>query len=149
MSVNIYIPLCFYFIDMTVEVDNITFSIYIPLCFYFICMGLHNGDAGREIYIPLCFYFISSNRSLIPINQLIYIPLCFYFIDVVLAPCAFRANNLHSTMLLLYRLLRLQYRAKRIYLHSTMLLLYPIAPVMALYPSMIFTFHYASTLSCG
>ena len=60
MSVNIYIPLCFYFIDMTVEVDNITFSIYIPLCFYFICMGLHNGDAGREIYIPLCFYFIGN-----------------------------------------------------------------------------------------
>ena len=77
-------------------------NIYIPLCFYFICMGLHNGDAGREIYIPLCFYFIgnpctqwfpgdfhlhSTMLLLYPdppgspwASYFIYIPLCFYFI---------------------------------------------------------------------
>ena len=54
--------------------------------------------------------------------------------------------NLHSTMLLLYRLLRLRIKFPSFYLHSTMLLLYLDDYYM---PQManIFTFHYASTLS--
>ena len=55
----------------------------------------------------------------------IYIPLCFYFIVGSLPLCLVAVTNLHSTMLLLYRMPRSSLR-----------------PV-----SMSFTFHYASTLS--
>ena len=76
------------------------------------------------IYIPLCFYFIEFGRPIKQLHILIYIPLCFYFIleDYYMPEYA---NNLHSTMLLLYQSL----------LYSS------------LFSFSSFTFHYASTLS--
>ena len=75
------------------------------------------------IYIPLCFYFIDARRIKIWSYDFIYIPLCFYFIwygNIHIVPLL----NLHSTMLLLYRF-----------------------PPLSICISIIFTFHYASTLS--
>ena len=142
----IYIPLCFYFIGRGDTDRPRRIQIYIPLCFYFIDkadMGLYQ-ESG--IYIPLCFYFIrdwdwstaftakftfhyastlSMSESLgFLVVILIYIPLCFYFILTEVLGIAQPIRNLHSTMLLLY----------------------PEQTEDAL-GNMVFTFHYASTLS--
>ena len=54
----------------------------------------------------------------------IYIPLCFYFIGIIEKCYEEAILNLHSTMLLLYQLIRVQKVPGKRYLHSTMLLLY-------------------------
>ena len=98
---SIYIPLCFYFIEVWRKYQRVFNQIYIPLCFYFI-QGQPDPEKGRGlIYIPLCFYFIWPSHSparlgpsftfhyastlsrcwlSLPCPQGIYIPLCFYFI---------------------------------------------------------------------
>ena len=40
---QIYIPLCFYFIDVEPITLNDGTEIYIPLCFYFINLEIENG----------------------------------------------------------------------------------------------------------
>ena len=57
-------------------------QIYIPLCFYYIEQKIMIVDFDVHIYIPLCFYYIHScNLINFRINP-IYIPLCFYYIDL-------------------------------------------------------------------
>ena len=41
--------------------DRIKPDIYIPLCFYFIEIAEEAEKARDSIYIPLCFYFITSS----------------------------------------------------------------------------------------
>ena len=57
--------------------------IYIPLCFYFIAMTINSCMPLSCIYIPLCFYFIEVLLVLVSIAACIYIPLCFYFIPLI------------------------------------------------------------------
>ena len=163
--------------------------IYIPLCFYFIEMYGVTDNAVRKIYIPLCFYFIDNHLHHLTWDFWIYIPLCFYFIAEGPWMTKTEESYLHSTMLLLYRwrvssvsspfqftfhyASTLSWHTYRIascffiyiplcfyfikfklstsfdcifHLHSTMLLLYRIRSIYPGY-SYIFTFHYASTLS--
>ena len=79
----------------------------------------------RLIYIPLCFYFIPIADNTFTAAFPIYIPLCFYFIvnTAIAISCPF--PNLHSTMLLLYPIASHNFNSR----------------------SILFTFHYASTLS--
>ena len=76
-----------------------------------------------RIYIPLCFYFINLGRDYINVVN----KFTFHYASTLSLPYAFlilKHRNLHSTMLLLYRIdshrLGDQFRN----LHSTMLLLY-------------------------
>ena len=100
----------------------------------------------RFIYIPLCFYFILTGWS----PSAFRLPFTFHYAST-LSPCSkcsvYHLLYLHSTMLLLYRVLGWGLRKQELDLHSTMLLLYlPLSEVLL--PCMsTFTFHYASTLS--
>ncbi len=123
LSVFIYIPLCFYFIDLSEPHSLHHCDIYIPLCFYFIFPSLVEICFLVFIYIPLCFYFIIGGHAFVWVTSFIYIPLCFYFIHMSIVHrtgyCEFTfhyastlsalsalknilINHLHSTMLLLY-----------------------------------------------
>ena len=75
------------------------------------------------IYIPLCFYFIAQDIWQVIRHRLIYIPLCFYFICIVIFSVKLN-DDLHSTMLLLYRSSSRRTLQAFCDLHSTMLLLY-------------------------
>ena len=77
---NIYIPLCFYFIENLNYQEAKDILIYIPLCFYFIIVVQQDRIPVKTIYIPLCFYFIIALLCYIVYVSAIYIPLCFYFI---------------------------------------------------------------------
>ena len=103
-------------------------------------------DTWPPIYIPLCFYFITFVTVRFISVILIYIPLCFYFIKENPEQTKGDRRDLHSTMLLLYRIWRLNIWARTAYLHSTMLLLYQIDEEGSTELAQ-FTFHYASTLS--
>ena len=78
--------------------------IYIPLCFYFIKVSLSSGRRKRSIYIPLCFYFIPCPfcggeayiSNLHSTMLLLYLQSNTYRLATL---C-----HLHSTMLLLYLL---------------------------------------------
>ena len=129
----IYIPLCFYFIVGAAMNGIDVSSIYIPLCFYFICMLSELVRAGAinlhstmlllyqpplpALYAYRCvftFHYASTlsyNRYRLNILRYpIYIPLCFYFIKFVFRYSRGRTENLHSTMLLLYRVSKRQDR---------------------------------------
>ena len=142
--------------------------IYIPLCFYFIPARFSNLSHFVNIYIPLCFYFIrvchkawdwellftfhyASTLSLTDclrwrIRESIYIPLCFYFIEKIWDMSTLNADYLHSTMLLLYR------SAVHPGQHSIPIYI-PLCFYFIKYAfwdnaeTVLFTFHYASTLS--
>ena len=77
-------------------------NIYIPLCFYFIHIGNYRLSRSLRIYIPLCFYFITCRQHNWYSAGYIYIPLCFYFIQKMYLHAFERMLHLHSTMLLLY-----------------------------------------------
>ena len=139
----IYIPLCFYFIeyhpaDLLFHLSDLHStmlllyqSLLYSSLFSFTSFTFHYASTLSQIipqclnllfiYIPLCFYFIEFGRPIKQLHILIYIPLCFYFIleDYYMPEYA---NNLHSTMLLLYQSLLY---SPFLHLHSTMLLLYP------------------------
>ena len=100
-------------------------------------------DRPGYIYIPLCFYFILTRSQ----GSGPTIKFTFHYASTLLirvSAASLAMNNLHSTMLLLYReedrgvLFHMD-------LHSTMLLLYRClrTPCISL---LTFTFHYASTL---
>ena len=102
-------------------------------------------------YYRLWFTFhyastLSTKVSIVNINKIIYIPLCFYFIRSPALPAASPVSNLHSTMLLLYQV---SLMAKGKYEYIYIPLCFYFIPVPSLYfPALvIFTFHYASTLS--
>ncbi len=148
MEFFIYIPLCFYFIEISEKYQNILKPIYIPLCFYFICLlqiyqtywiaylhstmlllYLENNREICEAFPEFTFHYastLSQSPTLRSRNaKKIYIPLCFYFIDLQNITQSLGFYHLHSTMLLLYPPDRRTWKRQR----ST------------------FTFHYASTLS--
>ena len=89
-----------------------------------------NNPPTISIYIPLCFYFIERNsgrwmlRSLQDQNPLIYIPLCFYFIRMCTAWLIF---------------------PDRIYIPLCFYFIVNVRQTPG--GTVIFTFHYASTLS--
>ena len=56
-------------------------------------------------------------------------------------------SNLHSTMLLLYQSWQSCLTCFDLHLHSTMLLLYRFGCILVMVCFLLFTFHYASTLS--
>ena len=142
---GIYIPLCFYFIDIG-EWPSCNISlIYIPLCFYFI----EDGSIGKMQYYVFTFHYASTLSGIrtvvLFVGSSIYIPLCFYFIPRGSRHLCLTMKYLHSTMLLLYRWRLLvvispcpiyiplcfyfirNFRKSAelsLYLHSTMLLLY-------------------------
>ena len=142
----IYIPLCFYFIDLTTSAPSIFIFIYIPLCFYFIACF----PSRTSWVISFTFHYASTLSQCwckrIQDRSCIYIPLCFYFIGW----CGDERDrcivNLHSTMLLLYRFsLPQQQNSCPIYIP---LCFYFIELEKREISSEIeFTFHYASTLS--
>ena len=122
-KILIYIPLCFYFIEVSV-LHNVA---YINL--HSTMLLLYRGCAADEfrrirlIYIPLCFYFIACLRS----SHILY-------------------SHLHSTMLLLYLGNRIRYqRLRQIYIPLCFYFI-PLRAVQHCRWS-TFTFHYASTLS--
>ena len=99
-------------------------SIYIPLCFYFIQLQMLQGILNQNLHSTmLLLYPVYRSRLreadihlhstmllLYPqvrdregIDETIYIPLCFYFIRIGLLSVAVCKLHLHSTMLLLYR----------------------------------------------
>ena len=143
----IYIPLCFYFIGerntrrgFFPDLHSTMLLLY-RFCgasAYFMWAHLHSTMLllyqryflifvfdKSNIYIPLCFYFISKAYEDSAESKLIYIPLCFYFICMGPPGSTWRRSNLHSTMLLLYRIrLSSPERCTGRNLHSTMLLLY-------------------------
>ena len=63
LLINIYIPLCFYFIVFKIYAPSPNVPIYIPLCFYFIVTCSTNCSVILFIYIPLCFYFICAHSQ--------------------------------------------------------------------------------------
>ena len=145
---NIYIPLCFYFIENSEDGITSERPIYIPLCFYFIeehftrrrgalfrftfhyASTLSNNErrylsAFFTIYIPLCFYFIDCGKQQSEEIDIIYIPLCFYFIGLCICDTGLgRTFTFHyaSTLSKSWLETRIGVRIE-------------------------FTFHYASTLS--
>ena len=147
-GIDIYIPLCFYFIASRSGWFPQRYSIYIPLCFYFI-RPVHTKEAQEKvhlhstmlllyprktnpdkpckilIYIPLCFYFIAGVNDLINSGINIYIPLCFYFIPV--SSSSIQHSKHIYIPLCFYFIQPLQPlpRSTDTHLHSTMLLLYP------------------------
>ena len=123
--INIYIPLCFYFICGRKKSQRWPSRIYIPLCFYFIDWSSVRSKNYGLIYIPLCFYFICIHRVIFRQKILIYIPLCFYFILCIHAG-HWRFFNLHSTMLLLYRSVwDIGWLYKRIYIPLCFYFIFP------------------------
>ena len=143
-------------------------QIYIPLCFYFINrLGIDWGLIW-SIYIPLCFYFIIS---VILSSVTCSAWFTFHYASTLSAYVSWHTachNYLHSTMLLLYpKLLHQNIIAFRIYiplcfyfiaycirdpmLHGFIyipLCFYFISSLLSWYAGKDwFTFHYASTLS--
>ena len=80
---EIYIPLCFYFIESLRDVAAYPVQIYIPLCFYFI---VDNPEDKRRNYNGFTFHYASTLSRIWSKRtgkSFIYIPLCFYFIAVL------------------------------------------------------------------
>ena len=122
----IYIPLCFYFIEMALRLagaGNQVFTfhyastlsrkaawsimstmIYIPLCFYFIYFPLRHWRRFCHIYIPLCFYFIAASIW----GTHSCVAFTFHYASTLSKAEPNKActrADLHSIMLLLYRTL--------------------------------------------
>ena len=142
---DIYIPLCFYFIDKSHLRPYPRFQIYIPLCFYFIIDGI----GYKTEQTKFTFHYASTLSRLVDYRHFLLSRFTFHYA---------------STLSLMGR----EYRPQNLYLHSTMLLLYQRSSVENIDRSWIyiplcfyfigrkphqkhnrasFTFHYASTLS--
>ena len=145
--IPIYIPRCCYNIETWSICSIHRWPIYIPLCFYFIPRAIQHwyslawylhstmlllyrsrrqsgGAVGRDIYIPLCFYFIDCFRRFLRLFQFLF---TFHYASTlsIRGHCIDGVGqDLHSTMLLLYRVWRRCPYRKEWNLHSTMLLLY-------------------------
>ena len=142
--------------------------IYIPLCFYFIDISffrLFRHDAFTFHYAST----LSIRGSLFQMRRTYLHSTMLLLYQRWLRASLYRIQHLHSTMLLLYRFFQPRKDCCVFHLHSTMLLLYPyrvVCPecVSHIYIPLcfyfiqsyrtttsnltsIFTFHYASTLS--
>ena len=111
LNLRIYIPLCFYFIELSEVFCPAMRIIYIPLCFYFIWFFLpdimtilsHLHSTMLLLYrsqssssCPDCAYLHSTMLLLYRdaaardmLMMSIYIPLCFYFIPSPFSPSTF------------------------------------------------------------
>ena len=98
---QIYIPLCFYFIQSLSDEDRTLLNLHSTMLLLYPMPDCLN-TIRCPIYIPLCFYFISPSFSHFLPLSLIYIPLCFYFISAQVGTAQVGTAHLHSTMLLLY-----------------------------------------------
>ena len=131
---------------ISVRGSSALLPIYIPLCFYFIGSPGCCRRGRFPIYIPLCFYFIERKCRVWPLQP----EFTFHYastlseINNIVQQCK---THLHSTMLLLYPILRYSFGGYFTYLHSTMLLLYLKTGIRLSLRAGKFTFHYASTLS--
>ena len=123
-----------------------THPIYIPLCFYYIIFLFWQLDimSGYLHSTMLLLYHVLSGWRFRLI--FIYIPLCFYYIRKLLKYSISSRSYLHSTMLLLYRIGVTVRDSPDSNLHSTMLLLYLVS-ITRERSMLLFTFHYASTIS--
>ena len=143
---SIYIPLCFYFIELSeqrgADVIKFTFHyastlsirrekealgitpIYIPLCFYFIFSQSAGISVSYPIYIPLCFYFITKENHQFRMECYIYIPLCFYFISGV-PVIPIHLVQIYIPLCFYFIVVAICSLIGTLDLHSTMLLLYP------------------------
>ena len=164
----IYIPLCFYFIYKAFRNGGIffylhstmlllyrrreqsmewTITIYIPLCFYFISRSAFICFSIASIYIPLCFYFIAMIQMGAFWLLAIYIPLCFYFIWYRGMVRQKAMTYLHSTMLLLYPV-TVSSGSDLFLIYIPLCFYFISAKLQFMSTVSLFTFHYASTLSC-
>ena len=102
---EIYIPLCFYFIQTAFGMNYIrNFHLHSIMLLLYRTATLREDDIGLlftfhyastlsqpdivcdghfYIYIPLCFYFIINYNMACIRTIFIYIPLCFYFIKLL------------------------------------------------------------------
>ena len=142
---KIYIPLCFYFINI---VSAQSAGVYLFTFHYASTLSIGSivTIIFCIIYIPLCFYFIAGN-ALDSVKDFLF---TFHYASTLSASapgveyCIIL--YLHYTMLLLYPGVRQCSGVRQCYLHSTMLLLYQKINTRVLLRRS-FTFHYASTLS--
>ena len=144
---QIYIPLCFYFIGFPSVVPMSRGKIYIPLCFYFIVVPYDNLEFDIYIYIPLCFYFIAGEME----DRRLQNAFTFHYASTLSKEMstgwgAFFKFTFHYASTLSKQIPELP-PGILIYIP---LCFYFIAKLSALsfYP-LTFTFHYASTLSNG
>ena len=164
---NIYIPLCFYFINYR---QIPAYPQYEFTFHYASTLSLSDSQRTqlKHIYIPLCFYFIDKD------GYIVYAKTHLHSIMLLLyrereSWSHIRQKNLHSIMLLLYPFVSASTVPETINLHSIMLLLYLFNPITSNIQIYIyiplcfyfiawrvcyrrlsvskFTFHYASTLS--
>ena len=119
---QIYIPLCFYFIGFPSVVPMSRGKIYIPLCFYFIWEIYQNQMGQTNLHSTMLLLYLISSASTVALC-----PFTFHYastLSKVLCTSMTRTSHLHSTMLLLYRSSIRQLGIRHLHLHSTMLLLY-------------------------
>ena len=78
-------------------------NIYIPICFYYFELSFGELRTPIFIYIPICFYYFSTLKSRHMLRIFIYIPICFYYFKEKKWLNA-SIYNLHSNMFLLFLL---------------------------------------------
>ena len=142
---NIYIPLCFYFIQrlprLCLPIQYLHSTMLLLYRF-----GTYLYSAPYSIYIPLCFYFIRDFQSRFPCD-LIYLHstmLLLYLLRFRLSTAC--SSNLHSTMLLLYRS-RCSLCVDRKDIYIPLCFYFILIKFLRKLACVEFTFHYASTLS--
>ena len=100
---HIYIPLCFYFIDVRKRSPSNIALIYIPLCFYFI-----NMFSAFPLPCPQFTFHYASTLSWVAVDHSDLGTLfTFHYASTLSMPDELKQAivcNLHSTMLLLYLL---------------------------------------------
>ena len=119
----LYIPLCFYYIELT----NPNVQTVAIFTFHYASTISYAGSLSLFAHLPLhstMLLLYLGGLSVSIFIKVLYIPLCFYYI--CLADFLVRSMlSLHSTMLLLYRCRFQLWCPVLLPLHSTMLLLYP------------------------
>ena len=144
-AVYIYIPLCFYFISAEVQGTNTLRQIYIPLCFYFIVEL--DGTCGFAIWFT--FHYASTlSNSAHGYPESLY-RFTFHYASTLSRKMAWLGNwlwHLHSTMLLLY-LEPVQIQIQIVVIYIPLCFYFICIPPFYCWYQLLFTFHYASTLS--
>ncbi len=97
---KIYIPLCIYFNNDSINIFEYLIHIYIPLCIYFNCQPL--------IQVLLLFIYLHSTMYLFQLNRQYRHYECNLY--------------LHSTMYLFQQFQCVTYDRNKLHLHSTMYL---------------------------
>ena len=103
VSLQIYIPLCFYFICDVAGCLILSDTIYIPLCFYFIDKFANDAIQGvLDLHSTMLLLYRNQDGR----NNRGYGRFTFHYAStlssLITCICLIR-SNLHSTMLLLYQ----------------------------------------------